>query len=121
MFNSNKPLKLKPNLYFSYLNILQPWAISQGYYLVAHGSMSRDMDILAMPIEDDPMEEFSFIQGVDKLLTGEVRNTPEEYYRKRHPGGRVGYFIQLGKNITVDGKVQDFYLDVKVIPLVTDN
>lgn len=121
MFKSDKPLKLKPNLYFSYLDMLQSWAIEKGYYLIAHGSMSRDLDIVAIPITDDPMEEFELIKEIDKMLTGTYHPDPVKGYNKtRVPGGRTAYRIELGTNITRSGVLTNFYVDIKVVPLVLD-
>jgi len=95
-----KPTHAKPNLYSYYFFDLKEIAKDFGYNLVVHGSMNRDLDLIAIPWIDDPKPELDMIQELYKYLTG---NTAHEnhwkdiYMYKELPGGRHAYVLNLNR------------------------
>ena len=53
----SKPLHAKPNIYAYYFEALKAIAKEYGYNLVVHGSMNRDLDLIAIPWVNDPKPE----------------------------------------------------------------
>ena len=117
----SKPLKLKPNLYMSYVDILQPLLYGKGYYAIVHGSVNRDLDLIIIPISDTPEPELEVVKFIDMTLTGTNKPDATFYRRSRTPGGRIQYIIELGQNITRSGILTNFYMDIKFVPLVLNN
>lgn len=119
----NKPLKPKPQFYAYVFHDLQKIAADLGYNLVLHGSMNRDMDLVAIPWVNDPAPEVLLIQELDKFLRGisyEEVSAPRGYMFSELPGGRRSYVINLNRKRLWDGSANDeqYYLDISVTPLV---
>lgn len=113
-----KPIKARPNFYASCFEILKELALNEGYNLIMHGSLNRDLDLVAIPWINDPTDELSFIQAMDVELTGNYKETKEEYMFSVLPGGRNSYVIdlhRLDKQRYID---QQYYLDISITPLV---
>ena len=87
-------------------------ALNCGWALGLHGSLSNDMDIMAMPWTEDakPVEEM--IQALSDCFTEnpfkDKHTTP--HYDK--PNGRVVYTMSIWA---------DFYLDINIINQITHN
>jgi hypothetical protein len=125
-----KPTVAKPQLYAYYFLQLKEIARDHGYNLVVHGSMNRDLDLIAIPWVDDPKPEFDLINALNKHLTG---HTTDEQYKehvylfKELPGGRHAYVINLnrgGYKKTEDESGNpiyeedpQWYIDISVTPI----
>lgn len=113
-----KKIKARPNFYASCFEILKETAYDSGYNLIMHGSMNRDLDLIAIPWRDDPKDELEFIKQLDVILTGKDKETKDEYMFSVLPGGRNSYVIdlfRLDKETWVDFQ---YYLDISITPLV---
>jgi hypothetical protein len=128
---SKKPTHAKPQLYAYYFLALKEIAFEFGYNLVVHGSMARDMDLIAIPWIDDPKPELDMIDALCKHMTGYTAHRDgwkEVYLYKEQPGGRHSYVIQLnrgGYQRNNDGDIADpikfvedpqYYIDISVTP-----
>jgi hypothetical protein len=127
----DKPTHAKPQLYAYYFLQLKEIAKDYGYNLVVHGSMNRDLDLIAIPWVENPRDEFEMINALNKHLTG---HTTEEKYKKEIylyrelPGGRHSYVINLnrgGYRKNDKGEITDpleytedpqYYIDISVTP-----
>ena len=94
---SDKELKPKPQVYAFFFAALQEVAKELGYNLLIHGSMNRDMDLVAVPWIDDPADELTLIKALHKCLTGETYEYQEQYLYSRLPGGRNSYAFNLNR------------------------
>lgn len=119
---SEKPMQVKPGLYTIFYEQLKQIAKEYGYNLVLHGSMQRDLDLIAIPWIDNPRPEQDMIKDFQEYLTGktELRLNGEVYYNTL-PGGRHAYVIDLnrgdkhGEWIRFEDK--EYYLDISVVQL----
>lgn len=119
-----KPTHAKPSLYAYYFLQLKEIAIEYGYNLVVHGSMNRDLDLIAIPWVDDPKDEFEMINALAKYITGYTSDQKETYLHKILPGGRGSYVINLnrgGYQKNNEGEplyIEDpqYYIDISVTP-----
>src|SRR5688572_12345453 len=87
-----KPTHAKPQLYAYYFLQLKEIAREFGYNLVVHGSMARDLDLIAIPWVDDPKPELELIHALHKHITGTVASDGQEkdiYLINKQPGGRT--------------------------------
>jgi hypothetical protein len=124
-----KPTHAKPNLYAYYFLKLKEIARECGYNLVVHGSMNRDLDLIAIPWTDDPKPEIDLINALSYYLTGQEATVPAEFLFTRQPGGRHNYVISLnrgGYRRDQHGDIIDpivfiedpeYYIDISVTPI----
>lgn len=119
-----KPTHAKPQLYAYYFFDLKEIAKEFGYNLVVHGSMARDLDLIAIPWVNDPKSELDMIQALNKHLTDHIAH--EDHWRDIYmyselPGGRHSYVINLNRRQSdKQGNYQEdpqYYIDISVTPL----
>ena len=121
MKEGDKPIHVKPALYAEYFYILKEIAFRYGYNLVIHGSLHRDLDLIAIPWQRKLRPHKQMIYAFAKRLNGEVekRSIDEMYSLTNH--GRMQYVINIhrfvmrkGWNYGID---LQYYLDISVIPV----
>lgn len=132
----SKPTHAKPSLYAYYFYDLKEIAKEYGYNLVLHGSLNRDLDLIAIPWVDDPKDEFEMINAFNKHLNGyttDIQYRDSIYLYKVLPGGRHCYVVNLnrgGYKRTNKGEVTDpieftsdpeYYIDISVTPCQPSN
>lgn len=120
---SSKPVQVKPGLYAIFYVYLKQIAEEYGYNLVLHGSMNRDLDLIAIPWTDTPRDEQDMIDDFHEYLTGKkaVRRPNGEIYYSVLPGNRHAYTIDLNRGDKqgewVRFEDQEYYLDISVTQL----
>lgn len=127
-----KPVHAKPSLYAFYFEVIKEIGLKYGYNIVLHGSMNRDLDLIAIPWQevigdkDEMIDEIALVIGgfvmmqnrsVDDLIGTRYSNT---YH------GRMQYIININRDfkIKLDGliaKIQEYadtqyYIDISIIP-----
>jgi hypothetical protein len=95
-------------LYIHCIDRLRELAKEHGYALAVHGSMARDLDLIAVPWREDVTDPYEFavaFQQKLKLCTGEKwhpsANSPSQQPHGRIvwnfvPAGGGGVYIDLG-------------------------
>jgi hypothetical protein len=126
---TTKPVKAKPAFYAHCYQGLQKLARDFGYNLLLHGSMDRDMDLVAVPWIDEPKTHLELLQEFNMFLNGitsaTVINTEEDillrcYQYGALPGGRSSYIINLNRGGKFNGYLDEqYYLDISITPLIT--
>lgn len=115
-----KPSKPKPQFYSVVFAPLQEIAKEHGYNLVLHGSMSRDMDLIAIPWVNNPKSHQELILAMCDYLGGERWDNLDFKAGHCHavlPGGRDSYIINLNRNGEHNGWVDaEYYLDISITP-----
>jgi len=118
---SDKPINAKPGLYAIFYEYLKEIAKTYGYNLVVHGSMNRDLDLIAIPWIDNPRPEQDMIKDFQEYLTGiNVLTNKGDVNFSVLPGGRHCYTIQLNRG-NKNGEWmrfedREYYLDISVTP-----
>lgn len=82
-------------------------ALDCGWAVALHGSLSRDMDIMAMPWVEDCTDADTMIDTIISRCFGD--NLIAEYGRKKvtdKPHGRISYVVPI---------YGDIYLDISVM------
>lgn len=125
----NKPTHAKPQLYAYYFEVLKQIAKDFGYNLVIHGSMNRDLDLIAIPWTNDPKPELEMINALTSWVGGDL----DKSLIGTLPGGRTAYVINLnrgGYKKNAEGLIIDplefvkdpqYYIDISVTPNVNPN
>ena len=87
---------------------LKDTAVKLGWALGLHGSLAKDMDIMAMPWLEDAVPIEEMIKALSDCFTGSPfkEKHMKPYYDKPH--GRVVYTINICRG---------FYLDINVIQI----
>lgn len=120
MVEMNKENKPKPQFYSVVFSSLQEIAKEHGYNLVVHGSMNRDLDLIAIPWIDNPSSHLTVLQHMSKYLGAKEYEYIEQYGYSKLPGGRDSYIINLDRrsketNFKIDN---EYYLDISFTPLI---
>lgn len=124
----NKPIHVKPAMYTLFYENLKVIAREYGYNLVLHGSLNRDMDLIAIPWVDEPRSEKLLVHAFKKYLTGDIIDRFGGYETEEQdftfsilPGGRHNYVINLNRcnkqGEWVPYGDEQYYLDISFTPL----
>lgn len=112
-----KPIHVKPNFFSYCFEGLKTIAKEFGYNLVIHGSMNRDLDLIAIPWVDKPKDEFNLIKTFDMYLRNTCMEKKEDYLHSVLPGGRNAYVINLNRGGAWNNYTDEqYYLDISVTP-----
>ena len=68
----SKPIHAKPSLYAFYFDIIKNIGLNYGYNIVLHGSLNRDLDIIAIPWIDDIGDLDSMIDEITNTIGGSI-------------------------------------------------
>lgn len=126
-----KPIHAKPSLYAFYFEVIKEIGLKYGYNIVLHGSMNRDLDLIAIPWveiigDKDEMiiEIASVIGGTILIQNRSVENPKGELYSTR-PHNRITYIININRDIEFKfngmvTKVKEYcdpmyYIDISII------
>lgn len=117
---SDKPMKAKPNLYAVYFEPLKAIALKYGYNLVIHGSMNQDMDLVALPWQEDLKPHYEMVAEMTSFMGGWVES--QEFGGKFYSlgvthHGRMQYIINLNRGGKKTNYVDpQYYIDLSVMP-----
>lgn len=116
-----KPIKTKPHFYAHCYNALQEIATEKGYNLLLHGSMTRDLDLVAVPWVNNPSSHAellkAFCEFLGVLYLTDTNDVPHHF--SLLPGGRSSYVIDLNRGGKFNGYLDEqYYLDISITPLI---
>lgn len=108
-----------------YYNQLKEIAELYGYNLVIHGSMNRDLDLIAIPWTENARNPDEMIFEFQEYLTGKKEMRPNgkpDYSDKPH--GRKVVTISLNRGDKhgewVRFEDEEYYLDISIMPIITE-
>lgn len=130
----NKPIHAKPSLYAFYFEQIKEIGLEFGYNVVLHGSMNRDLDLIAIPWVETTGDVEKMIDLIAQLIGGvimmvgrTVDNPDGKRFTVTHHGRRQ-YVININRDIKfkyngVVAKLEEFsdpqyYIDISVIPVI---
>jgi len=97
-----------PALYVTYFGMLTKVANAHGYALAVHGTVDRDLDVVAIPWVETPSSHDDLLVALDETIGYEFTNEPYSSKAEK-PGGRMAYTLPLGSG---------GYLDISITPFV---
>jgi len=116
---SDKPVKAKPHFYSVCLSPMQKIAKQHGYNLIVHGSMNRDLDLVAIPWIDEPKSHLELLHSLCEFLGVHKFDDVQHYMFTTLPGGRSSYVINLNRGCNYSGYMDaQYYLDISITPLI---
>jgi hypothetical protein len=122
-----KLVHAKPSLYAYYFEALKAIAKDYGYNLVVHGSMNRDLDLIAIPWVNEPKPEMDMINALSEYINGFKSDDKGIFLHGVLPGGRNAYVLNVNRGgymNTGTGLHEDpnfladpqYYIDISVTP-----
>lgn len=117
MSQSTKPTRVKPAFYAWYYERMKEICKSYGYNLLLHGSMNRDLDLVAIPWTSELGDVNEMLKEVTKFLGGSLET--KEVLGDAHfgPQGRLWYIINFQRaEQWNEYKDAQWYVDISVIP-----
>lgn len=117
----DKPIKAKPHFYSVCFQGLQKIARDFGYNLLIHGSMDRDMDLVAVPWINEPKTHLELLEAFSNYLGVPIpidQDNKPHYMYNVLPGGRHSYVINLNRGGKFNSYLDaQYYLDISITPL----
>lgn len=83
-----------------------------GYALALHGSMARDLDLIAVPWTEDAAPPEKLLKAFINFVKGQSKIKIKYYVSQvtQKPHGRIAYSIPIGH--------EGHYLDVSIMPRI---
>jgi len=123
-----KPIHARPSLYAFYFEGIKEIGLRYGYNIVLHGSMNRDLDLIAIPWQEELSDKFEMLNEIAEAIGGYVLNEDEEnrnLFRKKYHG-RECYIININRSIKskfqgmitefIDEGDPQYYIDISILP-----
>lgn len=118
-----KPIKVKPQFYANCFEQLKTIALQFGYNLVIHGSMDRDMDLIAIPWNPQVKPYADMLEAMVHYLGGHIMPESEELrkdFADRHHG-RMNFIINLNRGgAQTNHQDPQWYLDISIMSTYKD-
>lgn len=87
-----------------------------GYNLVLHGSMARDLDLIAIPWVKELGNVDEMVEKFAEVLGGWVMPLTEER-KKCFPHGRESRVVNINRDWIPETKTdKQYYIDISIIP-----
>jgi hypothetical protein len=119
----SKPIHAKPSYYAIMFEPLKAIALKYGYNLVLHGSLNRDMDLIAIPWN----QELGSVEGMINEFCEYVGGKIHPMEKPNAPHGRKWYIIDIyrggyeqsrGISEMVYHEDPQTYIDISVTPII---
>lgn len=103
------------------MSLIAPWysimyvkldriAMRHGYALTLHGSMARDLDLVAVPWMEDADDPKVLIKAFAGFIAERAQSLNYGYAPPaKKPHGRLSYILPIGMD-------ENYYLDISVMP-----
>ena len=112
-----KPIHAKPSLYAHYYESLKIIAKEYGFALLLHGSMNRDLDLVAVPWSESVKDDFEMIKEFDRKMQGIHSDDKAHYMFKETHHGRKQYVINLNRGGAWNSYIDEqYYIDISIMP-----
>ncbi len=100
--NQGEEFNFKPLLYLTVYPRLRKIAIDNGYTLALHGSVIRDLDLVAIAWTEQAIPPTDLIKlFMDALKDGRIEEDNITYEGQK-PFGRITFMIHLGRGALID-------------------
>lgn len=84
------------------LNSFRKAALECGYSLALHGSMARDMDMIAVPWVEDAKTPDELVIAISDCIDGTVWKDHHLFDRHEKPHGRISYTLSIMGDWQID-------------------
>lgn len=109
VWSGAKTKRGRRRLYLSLLPVIDKVALQCGYAIGVHGSLTRDLDLIAVPWESRHVLPETFALRVHRAVCRRPYTRAElRKMMRRKPWGRVSYLLVIGPN--------GAYIDLSIMP-----
>ncbi len=99
---SDKPVRAFPSLYATIYPVMMEVAKSLGYALALHGTLNRDMDVIAVAWTDDAVSAEELAAALSERLGAFIGLEGPNETPHRKPRGRVAWSLPLTGGAYID-------------------
>lgn len=92
--------KVRPIAYVCHVPRITAVAREHGYAIGIHGSLQRDLDLIAVPWSEVAVDAAALVRAICEVVGGFIMPHQEEPTKKPH--GRLAWTIQLGAGLYID-------------------
>lgn len=110
-----KTIHIKPSIYAYFFYELKEIALKYGYNLVLHGSLNRDLDLIAIPWEQEVLPREEMVEEFANYLGGYIM-LQDGFKSKGTYHGRQIYVININRMLDKEGNDKQYYLDISIMP-----
>ena len=89
---NDKPIHVKPAFYSFCYEILKEIALQYGYNLVLHGSLNRDLDLIAIPWAEEIRSHDEMVEDFAEAIGGQIM---PQFQRRLKNGKIIGDKFQV--------------------------
>ena len=126
---NEKPIHAKPSLYAFYFEVIKEIGLKYGYNIVLHGSLNRDLDLIAIPWQEIIGDKMLMLNEIAETIGGFILVENEESFQsfKDKFHGRESWIININRSIKskFNGLVTEFvehedpqyYIDISILPI----
>ncbi len=131
MKESIKPIHARPSLFSFYFEIIKEIGLKHGYNIVLHGSMNRDLDLIAIPWVENIGDRELMVDEITAVIGGtllmqnrSVNDTIGTRYDYK-PHNRIVYIININRDFEMKfnglvSKIKEYadpqyYIDLSII------
>ena len=118
-----KKIHAKPSFYALMFEPIKEIGLKYGYNIVLHGSINRDLDLIAIPWIYNMSSHSEMIEEICNYIGGEIMINSDGRIFSDKPHGRICYIINILRNgycELMEGEKyiedQQYYLDISVTP-----
>jgi hypothetical protein len=110
------PSPARAAAYVAIYPMLQQIAKRHGYALAVHGSLHRDLDLIAVPWIEEASDPLTLIRAIKKATRTVTHHEETDHLSKdcapnQKPHGRIAYSLHVTNSGMYGG-----YLDISVMP-----
>lgn len=123
-----KIIHARPSLYAFYFELIKEIGLKYGYNIVLHGSMNRDLDLIAIPWQEVIGDKVEMLNEIAETLGGDILIETDEQRsairNKLH--GRECWVVNINRDheLKYGGMVSkekehcdpQYYIDISIIP-----
>lgn len=123
-----KPIHAKPSIYAFYFEAIKEIGLKYGYNIVLHGSMNRDLDLIAIAWQEIIGDKMEMLNEVAECLGGHVLIESDDD-RKRFRDkfhGRECWVVNINRTMEakyggmatklIENTDPQYYLDISILP-----
>lgn len=92
----------RPAFYAFFLNEFRSAALDHGYTLTVHGSMARDLDLLAVPWVENASPVEDLVGSISACLGKTVYSEYHFEEKEERPHGRIVYTLAIASTWFID-------------------
>ena len=97
-----KPHGYIAGAFAAFLPILQEKVRPLGYALAVHGSMNRDLDLIAVPWDEGAVATAQDVHDVIFAATSPYHSKNKKHGPEKKPHGRIAWVIPLHAGVAID-------------------